>query len=457
MKKGKIFKTLAIFGTCLCAPLLLTGCGKDETQINFRVEGEYIQWTEDGKTWTNLIELDELQGAQGIQGVAGKQVEFNVSSTHIQWRYVGDETWNNLIALEDIKGKKTEIIIGEDGYWYIDGKKTDYMAENTTTCNITYTLDANCYLPTNIENTTIVTYGENIISLPIPTNDFGYEFDGWYSTTNGEITPNDGKITTLTPITRDITLKAVFKGFGKTHTTTDGLVYDNYNVLKSYIGNSEEITIPKATTKFASNFGNDKIKTINVYQTTLYMDISKTHYEWSFDSSVFTNLECVNILNDAESNNELTIAAMAFQNLTKLKHIYFADDLYLSLVGDYAFDGCSNLTYFGDKSLQATGDAMLGSLSTFGNITLGSSIFDDTLITQVYIYAHIIDNFGSAEYAFKFSTQLSQINYYGKDMSSNTQDVRIILPDIDGKHWENEDGTTITEFSESGLFSLVQD
>ena len=54
MKKGKIFKTLAVFTACLGAPLLLTGC-KTEDEFNFRVEGEYIQWTEDGKTWTNLV------------------------------------------------------------------------------------------------------------------------------------------------------------------------------------------------------------------------------------------------------------------------------------------------------------------------------------------------------------------------------------------------------------------
>lgn len=56
-----------------------------------------------------------LQGPQGIQGLSGtnglngtnaKEVEFQKSLTHIQWKYVGDENWNNLVALVDIKGEQ---------------------------------------------------------------------------------------------------------------------------------------------------------------------------------------------------------------------------------------------------------------------------------------------------------------------------------------------------------------
>jgi hypothetical protein len=43
-------------------------------------------------------------GADGADGVDGKEVEFQVSATHIQWRYVGDATWVNLIALSAITG-----------------------------------------------------------------------------------------------------------------------------------------------------------------------------------------------------------------------------------------------------------------------------------------------------------------------------------------------------------------
>ena len=59
MKKGKLFTKLAVFGTCLCAPLLLAGCTKEsESKVEFRVQDGYIQVTEDGETWKNLVDID---------------------------------------------------------------------------------------------------------------------------------------------------------------------------------------------------------------------------------------------------------------------------------------------------------------------------------------------------------------------------------------------------------------
>ena len=141
MKKGKIFKTLAIAGTCLCAPLLLSGCMKEsESKIAFRVEDGYIQVTEDGTTWKNLVDIDDLKGEPGQPGqngvgIDGKQVEFNISATHIQWRYVGETSWRDLIELEELKGEPGDNgndadvwTIGDDGYWYKNGVPTENKA-----------------------------------------------------------------------------------------------------------------------------------------------------------------------------------------------------------------------------------------------------------------------------------------------------------------------------------------
>lgn len=37
-------------------------------------------------------------------GTNGKEIELQKSTTHIQWRYVGDTDWTNLVALSDLKG-----------------------------------------------------------------------------------------------------------------------------------------------------------------------------------------------------------------------------------------------------------------------------------------------------------------------------------------------------------------
>ena len=40
----------------------------------------------------------------GQDGQDGREVEFQTSSTHIQWRYVGEANWTDLIALSELEG-----------------------------------------------------------------------------------------------------------------------------------------------------------------------------------------------------------------------------------------------------------------------------------------------------------------------------------------------------------------
>lgn len=40
----------------------------------------------------------------GAAGVNGREVELQTSATHVQWRYVGDATWTNLVALASLAG-----------------------------------------------------------------------------------------------------------------------------------------------------------------------------------------------------------------------------------------------------------------------------------------------------------------------------------------------------------------
>lgn len=49
-----------------------------------------------------------LQGPQGDPGTDGREVEVQKSLTHVQWRYVGDATWTDLVALADIIGPQGE-------------------------------------------------------------------------------------------------------------------------------------------------------------------------------------------------------------------------------------------------------------------------------------------------------------------------------------------------------------
>lgn len=52
--------------------------------------------------------LPGKDGKDGEKGVDGREIELQTSKTHIQWRYVGEPKWKNLIALSELKGEKGE-------------------------------------------------------------------------------------------------------------------------------------------------------------------------------------------------------------------------------------------------------------------------------------------------------------------------------------------------------------
>jgi hypothetical protein len=45
-------------------------------------------------------------GKDGVDGKDGREIELRKGDTHIQWKYVGDDAWADLIAISDLKGEK---------------------------------------------------------------------------------------------------------------------------------------------------------------------------------------------------------------------------------------------------------------------------------------------------------------------------------------------------------------
>lgn len=72
--------------------------GEDGREIELQKGTTHIQWRYAGDTtWTNLVAIADLKGANG------KEVELKTTTTHIQWRLT-DGSWANLVALSDLKG-----------------------------------------------------------------------------------------------------------------------------------------------------------------------------------------------------------------------------------------------------------------------------------------------------------------------------------------------------------------
>lgn len=73
-----------------------------------------------GTEWQNVGPIRGPQGAQGIQGIQGipgQNVELQNNATYIQWRYVGDPAWTNLVALATLKG--------------VDGREVELQSNGT--------------------------------------------------------------------------------------------------------------------------------------------------------------------------------------------------------------------------------------------------------------------------------------------------------------------------------------
>ena len=125
--------------------------GVDAKDVEFSKTATHIRWRYVGTTeWFDLVPLADIKGDQGIQGVQGipgingtngvngtngidgqngsdgvdgvdgqdgRPVELRKTVDYVQWRYVGDVSWVNLIPLADIRG--------EQGVQGIKGDKGD--------------------------------------------------------------------------------------------------------------------------------------------------------------------------------------------------------------------------------------------------------------------------------------------------------------------------------------------
>lgn len=123
------------------------------TNIEMKVGTGYVWF------WSNLIAISDLKGANGVgianitktgtvglvdtytitytdstastfdvtngdDGTDGRDLELQKSLTHIQWRYVGDSTWIDLVALSDINGNDGREVELQNNGTYIQWRYT---------------------------------------------------------------------------------------------------------------------------------------------------------------------------------------------------------------------------------------------------------------------------------------------------------------------------------------------
>ena len=111
--------------------------GIDGKNIEIQNNGTFLQWRFVGDaTWINLVSVSELKGSKGdigekgkdgVDGTNGKNIEIQTTSTHIQWRVVGDGTWIDLIEISTLKG--TDGANGTNGIDGANGKNIQLLVD----------------------------------------------------------------------------------------------------------------------------------------------------------------------------------------------------------------------------------------------------------------------------------------------------------------------------------------
>ena len=140
--------------------------GENGKSVKIAVNNGEIQWryTDDSNEWQTIIAQSDLKGTDGTSphidtatgnwfigetntgvkaaGTNGKEIELQATTDYIQWRYVGDESWTNLVPLTSLKGAD-----GKDGATWISG--TAVTTENVASVVVPNAKVGDFYLNTS--------------------------------------------------------------------------------------------------------------------------------------------------------------------------------------------------------------------------------------------------------------------------------------------------------------------
>lgn len=123
------------------------------SDINVTVGGNTV-----GVSLTTTAVSASIGAAKGLAGDDGREIEIQNNGTHIQWRYAGDVSWTNLVALSTITGATgaTGIVV-KGGY----DSLTAYVPNDAVTHNGSFYI---CILATQGNNPSNVTYWTKYVS-----------------------------------------------------------------------------------------------------------------------------------------------------------------------------------------------------------------------------------------------------------------------------------------------------
>ena len=146
-------------------------------------------------------------------GEDGREVEFSTSETHLQWRYVDEDEWRDLIPVEDLEGQDGlsayEMYLAYNPEY--DGSEETWMEDlvnqrlaETVEVRVTFDLQG---APAGEEFESELN-AERFTTIDLPEPEWTYhEFKGWHT----GFSVNDGRFTNASVVTEDMTLYALWE------------------------------------------------------------------------------------------------------------------------------------------------------------------------------------------------------------------------------------------------------
>lgn len=488
MKKGKILKTLAIAGTCLCAPLLLSGCTSgNENKTDFRVYDGYIQVTKDGTNWENLVDLDTLKGLPGDDGDDGVDADVWTIGNDGYWYKNGNPTnykakgdagtdGNGIksITKDDVNSTKQktiyiieldngtkysfEVVNGLDGAKGEDGDDTIY-----STYTITYdyqTADEN-ELFDNVKSSQQLKSTEWLTEIPQPKDQFKEFFDGWY------IKETNKKIENYDFIGGDVTLEAHWLENTFAEQNCLEFTYNtNQDAYNCKIDLSQEsVIVPslyngtkgyKKVININSNY--DKVDVHELRDVYLPLSLKRVNSRAFTGCTYLTNIEipkgvlsigdnafqgCTNLLNVTIPNSVTEIGAFAFSGCIKLKNVEIPNSVITmgnSYYG-YVFEDCVNIeTIYLPENLTRIESGLFSGCVKLKYIHIpegveyiGSNAFEDCSKLLELILPNSVKHIGFA--AFRRCQSLTNIiipqnvESFGQESLYNCENMMLVIVD----------------------------
>ena len=373
-----------ILSICLVIPALfiVSACSDIKNdKVKMRVEDDCIQWSINDSDWENLITVDEVLDGAGPQDVNGKQVEFNITSTHIQWRFVGSDVWYDLVALEDV----TDDNNAED-----EDVTDDDNAEDEEVVKYTVTYDYNTTLNleelmTNYKTSESIEHNKAILNMPsLDNEDFEGYFLGWY------IKGTDEKIENNDVIDENVTLEARWNNEFYYGCSYYGVVDAGY-VLAIDCTNNPIVIVPKVfngpsgekyVVEITSSVASEQEDLEQVVLPSTLKEIYENTFEGCTSLSEIeipdsitrigycTFKDCTSLSEIVIPSSVTTIYNRAFDGCTSLSSIEIPDSV--TSIGKYAFENCTSLS---EIVIPASVES-IGSLEFDGCISLESIIVD---------------------------------------------------------------------------------